>query len=118
MFIKLKYLGQLYPKLSNSIKNIDLIPFIPMESLKKGFHYCSQISISTKEGYHVFQNGDLLLAKVTPCFENGNLAIAKISEPFGYCANAIFVFRCNSKVNPLYLFYCFQNPFLKTYWKT
>jgi type I restriction enzyme, S subunit len=48
--------------------------------------------------YNYFENGDLLLAKVTPCFENGK-------KGGGFATSEVFVFR------PLpYETYCYLGP--------
>ena len=114
---KLKYLLQLYPSYKLPLTENESFSFIPMDHLKQGFHFTSQLSSISSNTYHVFQNGDLLLAKVTPCFENGNIAIASIPTSFGYCSTEIFVLSSSQQqVFLKYLFYCFQNPFLKSFW--
>ena len=53
------------------------VSFVPMESLRNGVIDYQDIPFAEGKGkYTYFQDGDLLVAKVTPCFENGNIAIA------------------------------------------
>ena len=44
--------------------------------------------------YNYFENGDVLLAKVTPCFENGKKAIAtNLTNGAGFATSEVFVIR-------------------------
>ncbi|MDD3268555.1 MAG: restriction endonuclease subunit S [Syntrophomonadaceae bacterium] len=90
------------------------VSFVPMENLQNGYHYISAIPFSkVKNGYTVFVEGDILLAKVTPCFENGNIAIAKdLIKGIGFGSTEILVIRCRS-INPRFTYYCLQNPTFK-----
>jgi type I restriction enzyme S subunit len=89
----------------------DEVSFIPMDHLKSGFHNIATVTYQkVKRGYVTFQNGDILMAKVTPCLENGNLAIAKdLNDGFGFGSTEINVIRSNS-INRQYLFYLLQCP--------
>lgn len=56
-----------------------------------------------------FQNGDIVMAKVTPCFENGNIAIMnELQSGYGLGSSELFVFRPQN-INTRYLFYWLQN---------
>lgn len=59
-----------------------------------------------------FQEGDIVIAKVTPCFENGNIAIAPhLPQNYGLGSSELFIFRPFG-VQTKYLFYYFQaTPF-------
>lgn len=82
-------------------KNIDPlseVSFIPMEDLTIGDKYVypsrreSYKNISS--GYTYFEEGDILIAKVTPCFENGKLAIAKgLAHGIGFGSSEYIVIR-------------------------
>ena len=68
------------------------IPFIPMElmPLRKTFVDTWIMKPTTELGSGTyFENGDLLVAKITPSFENGKQAIAKINQPFGYATTEV-----------------------------
>lgn len=47
------------------------------------------------KGYTNFQDGDLLLAKITPCFENGKIAQAWLCYPLGVGSTEFHVIRPN-----------------------
>ena len=44
----------------------------------------SRILSSVKSGFSYFQDGDILVAKITPCFENGKIAQARIKFRHGF----------------------------------
>lgn len=76
------------------------VSFVPMESLRNGAIDYQDIPFAEGKGkYTYFQDGDLLVAKVTPCFENGNIAIANnMKQGVGFGSSEIFVLRMNDKV--------------------
>lgn len=112
---RLKYHATLNPAVDLTVKGFeeeDEVSFIPMENLKSGYHKLSQVAYGkVRRGYTIFENGDILIAKVTPCFENGNLAIAQdLCRGVGFGSTEISVVRCSVSMNSKYLFYLFQNP--------
>jgi len=86
------------------------VSFVPMESLRNGAIDYQDIPFAEGKGkYTYFQDGDLLVAKVTPCFENGNIAIANnMKQGVGFGSSEIFVLRMNDKVLNTYIFYITQ----------
>lgn len=102
---KIKKLGEICEvapsKNRSKAKNIDPlseVSFIPMEDLTIGDKYVypsrreSYKNISS--GYTYFEEGDILIAKVTPCFENGKLAIAKgLAHGIGFGSSEYIVIR-------------------------
>ena len=89
------------------------VSFLPMDCLRRGTHTIQIADYEkVKKGYVVFQNGDILMAKVTPCLENGNIAIARdLIDNVGFGSTEINVIRC-SGIHRKYLFYTLQ---CKTY---
>ena len=86
------------------------VSFVPMESLRNGAIDYQDIPFAEGKGkYTYFQDGDLLVAKVTPCSENGNIAIANnMKQGVGFGSSEIFVLRMNDKVLNTYIFYITQ----------
>lgn len=86
------------------------VSFVPMESLRNGAIDYQDIPFAEGKGkYTYFQDGDLLVAKVTPCFENGNIAIANnMKQGVGFGSSEIFVLHMNDKVLNTYMFYITQ----------
>lgn len=86
-----------------------LVSFLPMEavgeyggldlSIEKGFE-------AIGSGYTRFQDGDVLIAKITPCFENGKGAIARnLVNGFGCGTTELHVLRPAADTEPRFLFY-------------
>jgi len=74
------------------IEDYSEIPFIPMELLPLGKIMATDwVMRETKNlgSGTYFENGDLLVAKITPSFENGKQAIARINVPFGYATTEV-----------------------------
>lgn len=56
------------------------------------------------KGYTPFQNGDLLVAKITPCFENGKIVQADLASRWAVGSTEFHVIRPNTgKVDARYL---------------
>lgn len=114
--IKIKYIAELNPRTNTSHMNpTDEVTFTPMDRIKNGF-FLNNIGIwgNNNLSYNVYQEKDIVLAKVTPCFENGNIAIMEnLYNGIGYGSSELFVFRANSKVDIKYLFYYLQNEYFK-----
>ncbi|MGN1157475.1 MAG: restriction endonuclease subunit S [Agathobacter sp.] len=81
--------------------------YLPMEGLRLGRIETINERVSFLRGKYVpFENGDLLIAKVTPCFENDNIAIAEnLTNGIGYGSSEIFVLRTKENIYNRYLFY-------------
>lgn len=89
-----------------------IVSYLPMEGLRLDSLDLQDIAFDEGKGkYTFFENGDLLIAKVTPCFENCNIAIAKeLKKGIGFGSSEIFVLRTTSEINVRYLFYYVQTP--------
>lgn len=78
MKMKLKEICEINPK-TREIDDDTEVSFVPMSSVSEdGKIDTSDIRSyqDVKKGYTVFQEGDVLFAKITPCMENGKGAIA------------------------------------------
>ena len=109
---RLKYHASFNPQTElPEFSDDDEVSFIPMDHLKSGFHNSSMVPYQkVKKGYVVFQDNDILMAKVTPCLENGNLAIAGgLNHGVGFGSTEINVIRCRS-IDRRFLFYVLQCP--------
>ena len=95
---KLKYVTTLSPNVCMT-PNLE-VTFLPMEAMHDGF-YETDLTIKARDAvsYTSFEDGDILLAKVTPCFENGNLAIAQdLLNGKGFGSSEYHVLRCDENV--------------------
>ena len=114
---RLKSICTINPRVN--IDNINLeteVSFLPMENIKYGYLVDTIIKNFSEYclSYNIFNDGDILLAKVTPCFENGNIAIANnLKNCIGFGTSEIFVVRISNTYNTdnRFLFYYFRAIF-------
>ncbi|MDA0148273.1 restriction endonuclease subunit S [Vibrio sp. LaRot3] len=111
--VPLKHLANLNPKKSSVDKEMHHqdCSFLPMDKLKLNslkLDETKQVS-EVFDGYTYFEDGDVLLAKVTPCFENKNMAVARgLKNGLGFGSSEIYVLRTNNKLHNQFLFYRLQ----------
>jgi type I restriction enzyme S subunit len=113
--IPLRYVCQLNPFVNLSgFEEDDELAFLPMDRVKSGYFIPNTDKFSKyASSYNAFEDGDILLAKVTPCFENGNIAVAEnLESGKGFGSSELFVIR-PTKVNRKFLFYYFQSSAFK-----
>jgi type I restriction enzyme S subunit len=113
--IPLRYVCQLNPSVDFSeFEEDDELTFLPMDRVKSGYFLPNTDKFSTyASSYNAFEEGDIVLAKVTPCFENGNIAVAQNLEAgMGFGSSELFVIRPKT-VNRKFLFYYFQSSAFK-----
>lgn len=90
------------------------VNFVPMSELsEKG--YVSQNGTRRMaeviKGYTYFENGDVLVAKITPCMENGKAAFVEgLEHGIAFGSTEFHVLRPNQDVDGKYLFYMIWNP--------
>jgi restriction endonuclease S subunit len=85
-----------------------------MDRVKSGYFIPNTDKFSKyASSYNAFEEGDIVLAKVTPCFENGNIAVAgNLVGGKGFGSSELFVIR-PTKVERRFLFYYFQSSVFK-----
>jgi type I restriction enzyme S subunit len=113
--IPLRYVSQLNPSVNFSgFEEDDELTFLPMDRVKRGYFIPNTDKFSKySSSYNAFEDGDIVLAKVTPCFENGNIAVAeKLESGKGFGSSELFVIR-STKVDRKFLFYYFQSSAFK-----
>lgn len=85
------------------------IPFIRMEDIPLSGIYADKYLLKKPQDISsatYFENGDLLLAKITPSFENGKQGIAQIIDDFGYGTTEIIPIKAKKDISDiLYLFF-------------
>lgn len=99
--LKIEDICTLNPKIKNDLPSDSLISFIPMSSVSTdGRLEITDTLISSKaKNYTLFQNGDVLFAKITPCMENGKGAIAHgLLNGYGAGSTEFIVLRPNTDV--------------------
>lgn len=109
--IPLRYVCKLNPSVDFSgFEEDDELAFLPMDKVKNGYFIPNTDKFSKyASSYNAFEDGDILLAKVTPCFENGNIAVVEnLGSGKGFGSSELFVIR-PTNVDRKFLFYYFQS---------
>lgn len=113
--VPLRYVCQLNPPVDfSAFGEDDELTFLPMDRVKNGYFIPNTDKFSKyASSYNSFEEGDIVLAKVTPCFENGNIAIGEnLLGGKGFGSSELFVIRATG-VDRKFLFYYFQSSTFK-----
>ena len=108
---RIKYVAEFDPVCNKSaINGSSLITYTPMDCIKHGWFINNSAPLeSLSTSLTTYQEGDIVMAKVTPCFENGNIAIMEgLHNGFGMGSSELFVFRPKS-IDTKFFFYWLQN---------
>lgn len=92
----------------------DLAAFVPMAAVSEDGRLVEPelrpISEVAK-GYTCFEQGDVLMAKITPCMENGKAAyLRELPTKQGFGSTEFHVLRPRPGVDPRFVFYLVWNP--------
>ena len=105
---------QLNPNTDTDLNSDDTVSFMPMQCLRNGVIIPQEAIYENVKNYTHFQDGDVVMAKVTPCFENGNIAVAdNLINKNGFGTSEIFVLRSSDSYYNKYLFYYLQTSYIK-----
>ena len=108
---KVKYVAEFQPSCDTSkLKEDSEISYTPMECIKNGY-FINNTALygSISASLTPYNNGDIVIAKVTPCFENGNIAVMEaLFSGCGFGSSELFVIRPHL-ILTRFLFYWFQN---------
>lgn len=108
---KIKYICDFSPTCkTRGVDENTEVSYEPMEFIKNGFFQNNPARYSEiPKSLTPFENGDIVIAKVTPCFENGNIAIVNdLYSGIGFGSSELFVLRAKG-VKTKFLFYWLQN---------
>lgn len=108
---KLKYVAEFSPKCDfTDIEPDTEVTYTPMEYIKKGNYIPNSEAIGKlSSSLTKYEEGDIVIAKVTPCFENGNIAIMNnLKSGKGLGSSELFVFRVPEAIRK-FVFYWMQN---------
>jgi type I restriction enzyme S subunit len=96
---------------------LESVAFVAMADVTEGGQIAQVQSRSLSEvskGYTVFQNDDVLLAKITPCFENGKAAhVSGLFSGVGFGSTEFHVLRPSSGVDGRFLLHLIWNPLFR-----
>lgn len=94
---------------ARSLDPLDEVSFVPMESVGEYGGLTLDKSKPLDEigsGYTEFQDGDVVVAKITPCFENGKGALAAgLQNGVAYGTTELHVIRAGVEADHRFLFY-------------
>lgn len=108
---RIKYISDFEPSTDRSkLKDDSIITYTPMDCIKNGWFVNNTATLgNVSSSLTAYQEGDIVIAKVTPCFENGNIAIMKnLMSGFGLGSSELFVLRAKF-IETEYLFYWLRN---------
>lgn len=110
--VSIKRITSFCPSRREELNKNTIVGYAPMERIRYG--EMLPLSIKLEElstGLTYFEEGDIIMAKVTPCFENRNIAIVpQMANYCGYGSSELFVYRNKEdKVITFYLFYFLQS---------
>jgi len=96
--VKLAEIIRINPAIAhNSGDSDELVAFVPMAAVSADPPTVTVSEIrplsSVKNGFSYFQDGDILVAKITPCFENGKIAQVRIEQQHGFGSTEFHVVR-------------------------
>jgi len=90
------------------------VDFVPMAQLSEQGYVTPNVSCPLADvlkGYTYFENGDVIVAKITPCMENGKAAfVDNLPHKIGFGSTEFHVLRPRESVDGRYLFYMVWNP--------
>ncbi|WP_431942370.1 restriction endonuclease subunit S [Micromonospora marina] len=117
IFARLADVADINPRLKKRPEGRELISFVPMAAVDS-----ETATVASEErrfdevrnGYTLFENGDLLLAKITPCFENGKIAQALLSHQLGAGSTEFHVIRPDpDRLCGRYLLHFMRQPLVR-----
>ena len=119
--LKVKHVGLSNPSKNNPKTTYfkdSLVVFLPMERVHTDGKIDQELRLpysQVKNGYTYFEEGDILIAKVTPCFENGKIVhIKNLATSVGFGSTEFNVIRPDlQRVFPPFLYYVLRNDPLR-----
>lgn len=96
---KIEDICTINPKIKNDLPLKSLMSFVPMSAVSTdgNIDLTDTLISSESKGYTLFQDGDILFAKITPCMENGKGAIAHgLLNGYGAGSTEFIVLRPNT----------------------
>ena len=94
-----------------------VVDFVPMSRLSEHGYVETNGSrplLEVSKGYTYFENGDVIVAKITPCMENGKAAFVQgLPTGIAFGSTEFHVLRPRPDIDGRYLFYMVWNPFFR-----
>ncbi len=118
-WVRLSFCTDINPRIS--VDDETEVSFVPMPLLEGG--YKNKIDLSNirkwkdvKKGFTRFEDGDIVVAKITPCFQNRKSAIVNNAKNgIGAGTTELNVFRCLDMVYVEYVLWFFKTNYFINY---
>ena len=102
-------LAEVNPKTAKPPSLDTHVSFVPMANISEGGGLISPPVRPYRDvalGFTAFQDGDIIVSKITPCFENQKGALVQdLSNGFGFGTTELHVLRAKASCNARFLFY-------------
>lgn len=106
---KLGEIVDINPKPKSGIPDEQMVAFVPMSEVAEDGHLIKQSPRpygEVKKGFTRFEEGDILVAKITPCFENGKGALlGELIGGVGAGSTEFHVIRVKAPNDPRFVYY-------------
>ncbi|UOE44159.1 restriction endonuclease subunit S [Agromyces larvae] len=114
MNVALSEVAAINPRLRATLRDEDTVHFLGMADVSE-FGSTSEGDArpygKVRKGYTPFEDGDLLVAKITPCFENGKIAQARLGSHIGFGSTEFHVVRVDDRVaDARYILHLLRSP--------
>ncbi len=100
-------------RIPKEITGSDEVSFIPMSDVSESGDWVTQQTRPLRmvtAGFTAFEEGDVLVAKITPCLENGKGAHARgLRNGIGFGSTEFHVLRAKQGVEPRFVFHITQS---------
>lgn len=102
------------------LSHFETIPFAPMDAMPQGGGYAPEFVPKSPKAISsgtYFENGDVLVAKITPSFENGKQALVfDLPTPFGYATTEVIPLHpLDTAFDRRFLFFYLLHPDIRNY---
>lgn len=112
--VKLGDVIDINPRSNHSLASASNVAFLAMADISEDGQILATQTRPLSEvakGYTSFQNGDVLLAKITPCFENGKAALVHgMFSDVAFGSTEFHVLRPTEEIDGRYLYHLVWNP--------
>lgn len=113
--VPLKRLAILSPSVQvQNKKSKELVTFLAMEKVSVDGKIVQDTFLpvcDVSQGFTVFNQDDVIVAKITPCFENGKSAwLNQLDTTFGYGSTEFHVLRCTQRILGSFLYLIVSSP--------
>lgn len=116
--VKLGEIAKINPTRSSAISEDETVSFLAMADVSEEGTVSNEQERKyreVKKGFTYFEQGDVLIAKITPCFENGKGTItSNLTHQIGFGSTEFHVIRPTEAVVSRYVYYLTRTPEFRT----